>query len=150
MTTETYRASAFLEAAARLNLPVAVGSEQAQPLAHLNPGGHLAVDFHDLEGATDRIVQFASEFPIGAILSTDDDGVVLAAMASDALGLTHNPLLAVRAARDKYQTRRALAAAGIRSPQFERYSVDDDPAQIAHSVRYPCVVKPLALAASRG
>lgn len=150
MATQTYRASAFLEAAARLSIPVAVGSEQPQPLAHLNPGGHLGVDFHDLEAATDRIVEFAAKYQLDAILSTDDDGVILAAMASDALGLSHNPLLAVRVARDKYQTRQALAAAGMRTPEFRRFSVDDDPEQAARQVSFPCVVKPLALAASRG
>ncbi|MGH2620251.1 MAG: ATP-grasp domain-containing protein [Anaerolineales bacterium] len=150
MATQTYRASAFLEAASRLEVPVAVGSEQPQPLAHLNPGGHLTVDFHDLEGATDRIVEFAANYPLEAILSTDDDGVVLAAMASDALGLSHNPLLAVRVARDKYQTRQALAAAGMRTPTFQRFSIDADPREAARQVSFPCVVKPLSLAASRG
>lgn len=150
MATQTYRASAFLEAATRLDLTVAVGSEETQVLAHLNPSGNLQVDFHDLEGATDQIVEFASQYPLKAIVSTDDDGVVLAAMASDALGLLHNPLVAVRAARDKYQTRQALAAAGIRTPEYHRFSVDDDPSEIAKQVSYPCVVKPLALAASRG
>ena len=150
MVTQTYRASAFLEAASRLNLPVAVGSEETQVLAHLNPGGHLQVDFHDLEGATDQIVEFAQEYPLDAIVSTDDDGVVLAAMASDALGLSHSPVLAVRAARDKYQTRQALTAAGMRTPEYQRFSVDDDPGEVAQRVSYPCVVKPLALAASRG
>ena len=150
MATQTYRASAFLEAASRLDLTVAVGSEEAPVLGHLNPSGNLQVDFHDLEGATDQIVEFASEYPLKAIVSTDDDGVVLAAMASDALGLSHNPLVAVRAARDKYQTRQALAAAGMRVPNYHRFSIDDDPADIAQHVSYPCVVKPLALAASRG
>jgi biotin carboxylase len=150
MATQTYRASAFLEAASRLDLTVAVGSEETPVLGHLNPSGNLQVDFHDLEGATDQIVEFASEYPLKAIVSTDDDGVVLAAMASDALGLSHNPLVAVRAARDKYQTRKALAAAGMLTPQFERYSIADDPTEVAKQVNYPCVVKPLALAASRG
>jgi biotin carboxylase len=133
-----------------MDLTVAVGSEETQVLAHLNPSGNLQVDFHDLEGATDRIVEFASEYPIKAIVSTDDDGVLLAAMASDALGLSHNPLVAVRAARDKYQTRQALAGAGMRTPKYKRFSVDDDPGEVAKQVSYPCVVKPLALAASRG
>ncbi len=150
MATQTYRASAFLEAATRLDMPIAVGSEQDQPLAHLNPSGNLKVDFHDLEGATDQIVEFAQEYPLDAIVSTDDEGVVLAAMASDALGLSHNPLVAVRAARDKYQTRQALTAAGMRTPEYQRFSVEDDPGEVAQRVSYPCVVKPLALAASRG
>jgi len=150
MATQTYRAGAFLEAASRLELPVAVGSEEVQPLAHLNPAGHLTIDFHDLEGATDRIVEFATKYPLDAILSPDDDGVLLAAMASEALGLSHTPLLAVRVARDKFQTRQALAAAGMRTPEFRRFSIEADPTQVAQQVKFPCVVKPLALAASRG
>ena len=150
MATHTYRAGAFLEAATRLGLAVAVGSEEAHTLTHLNPAGHLAVDLHDLEGATDRIVEFAADHPLDAIVSTDDEGVVLASMASEALGLTHNPLVSVKTARDKYQTRQALAGAGMRTPEFRRFSIEDDPAKVARQVGYPCVVKPLALAASRG
>ena len=150
MATQTYRANAFLEAASRLEVTVAVGSEETPVLGHLNPSGNLQVDFHDLEGATDQIVEFAKEYPLKAIVSTDDDGVVLAAMASDALGLAHNPLVAVRAARDKFQTRQALSTAGMRTPDYRRFSVDDDPVEIAQQLNYPSVVKPLALAASRG
>jgi biotin carboxylase len=150
MATHTYRAGAFLEAASRLGLAVAVGSEEAHTLTHLNPAGHLAVDFHDLEGATDRIVEFAADHPLDAIVSTDDEGVVLASMAAEALGLSHNLLVSVKTARDKYQTRQALAGAGMRTPEFRRFSIEDDPAKAARQVGYPCVVKPLALAASRG
>jgi hypothetical protein len=63
MATHTYRAGAFLEAATRLGLAVAVGSEEAHTLTHLNPAGHLAVDFNDLEGATDRRIRRRA--PIG-------------------------------------------------------------------------------------
>ena len=150
MSTHTYRASAFLEAAARLGISVVVGTEQEQALAQINPAGHLVVDFHDLEGATDQIVEFASKYPPAAIVSTDDDGVVLAAMASDALALSHNPVIGVRAARDKYRTRQALARAGMRTPEYWRFSIEDDPGDAAQAVSYPCVVKPLALSASRG
>ncbi|MFQ5942310.1 MAG: ATP-grasp domain-containing protein [Anaerolineales bacterium] len=150
MATKTYRAGAFLEAATQLEIPVSVGTEEAHLLAHLNPSGNLKVDFHDLEGSTDRIVEFAAEYPLKAIISTDDDGVVLAAMASDALGLSHSSLVAVRAARDKYQTRQALSAAGMRTPEYQRFTVEDEPGAVAEKLSYPCVVKPLALAASRG
>jgi biotin carboxylase len=38
----------------------------------------------------------------------------------------------------------------MRTPEYQRFSVDDDPGDVAQQVSYPCVVKPLALAASRG
>ena len=150
MATKTYRAGAFMEAASQMGIPVSVGSEEAHVLSEVNPEGNLQIDFHDLEGSTDKIVEFASKYPLKAIVSTDDEGVVLAAMAADALGLSHSPVGAVRAARDKYATRQALAGAGLPVPEYEMVSVEDDPGELSQRIIYPCVVKPLALAASRG
>ena len=136
MSTKTYRAGAFLDAAARLDIPVTVGSEETHVFADSNPSGHLTLDFHDLEQATSDIVEFAGQYSIDAIISTDDEGLVLAAMASDALGLSHNMLGAVATARNKYI--------------FWRFAFDTNPIEAAKQVSYPCVVKPLALSASRG
>jgi biotin carboxylase len=57
---------------------------------------------------------------------------------------------AVRAARDKRRTRAVLCAAGLPAPAFRTVSLADDPARVASEVDYPCVLKPVALAASRG
>jgi len=76
--------------------------------------------------------------------------VILAAMAARALGLPHNPVEAVRSARDKHRTRETLAKGGLLTPPFARFSIDDDPDEAAHAVVYPCVLKPLSLSASRG
>ena len=78
------------------------------------------------------------------------DGVILAAMASAALGLPHNPVAAVAAARNKYRMRQVLSETGIPCPRFWRFPIDDDPAAMARRVEYPCVIKPLSLSASRG
>jgi formate-dependent phosphoribosylglycinamide formyltransferase (GAR transformylase) len=150
MTTTTYRAHAFLEAAARLGIPVVVGSERAQALAAVNPGGHITLDFTAPEEASRTIVEFAKAHPIGGVVAADDDGVMLAATAAAALGLPHNPLEAVAAARNKYRMRQILSESGIRSPRFWSFAIDQDPAEMARQVEYPCVVKPLALSASRG
>ncbi|MGH8060254.1 MAG: ATP-grasp domain-containing protein, partial [Candidatus Entotheonellia bacterium] len=101
MTTTTYRANAFLEAARRLDVPVVVGSERAQALAAANPAGHLTLDFLGPEVATGQIVAFANEYPLSAIIAADDEGVVLASMDSAVLGLPHNPVDSVAAARNK-------------------------------------------------
>jgi biotin carboxylase len=150
MTTKTYRAGAFLDATAGLDVHVTVGSEEAHVFIDSNPSGHLTLDFHDLEQATSDIVEFAGQYPIDAIISTDDEGLVLAAMASDALGLSHNRLGAVATARNKYETRVVLSGAGLLTPTFWRFSFDANPIEAAKQVSYPCVVKPLALSASRG
>jgi biotin carboxylase len=46
--------------------------------------------------------------------------------------------------------RRLFAAAGVASPQFRVYEASDDPAPIAPTLSYPCVVKPTLLSGSRG
>ena len=64
-------------------------------------------------------------------MAVDDDGTLLAALAAKALGLPHNPLAAVAAARNKHRLRLKVAAAGLLSPKFERLSVEDDPVNAA-------------------
>jgi D-alanine-D-alanine ligase-like ATP-grasp enzyme len=150
MTTTTYRAQAFLDAARRLDVPVTVGSERSQALAAVNPAGHLTLDFAAPEKARRAIVEFAKAYPIDGVVAADDDGVILAAMASAALGLPHNPVAAVAAARNKYRMRQILSETGIPCPRFWRFPIGDDPAMMARRVEYPCVVKPLSLSASRG
>jgi biotin carboxylase len=113
-------------------------------------GGCLTVNFLAPEEGTRTIVEFAEQYPIRAVLAADDDGVILAAAASAALGVSHNPVHAVSAARDKYRTRAILAEAGMPSPRFQRVSIDADPGEVASRVTFPCVIKPLSLSASRG
>lgn len=150
MTTTTYRAAAFLEAAARLGVPVTVGSERPQALQAANPAGHLTLDFRDRAKATRTVLEFAERHPIGAVLAADDEGVILAAAAAEALRLPHNPVPAVRAARDKHRTREMLAEAGLNCPWYLRVPADRAPAELARQVSFPCVVKPVSLSASRG
>jgi len=150
MATKTYRAASFMTAAARLDLSVAVGSDRTQALASANPEGHLTLDFDRPEAAAEKIVRFAREVPVHAILAADDDGVIPAALASAELGLAYNPVAAVRAARDKGMMREVLAAAGLPGPEFRSLSVKDDAEAIATGIFYPCVLKPRSLAASRG
>ena len=150
MTTATYRASAFLEAARRLDVPVVVGSDREQALAAASPAGHLMLDFLVPEKATGAIVEFAKHYPIRAVVSADDDGAILAAMAAAVLGLPHNAVDAVVAARNKHRMREVLAAAGVPSPRSELVSIDEEPHDVARRVVFPCVVKPLFLSASRG
>lgn len=150
MTTTTYRAGQFLEAARRLGVPVVVGSDREQALAAANPAGHVTLDFLSPEKATDAIVEFAKQYPVRGVVAADDDGAILAVMAAAALGLPHNDVEAVSAARNKHRMREVLAAAGIPSPRSALVSIDEDPHDVARRMSFPCVVKPLFLSASRG
>ena len=150
MKTHTYRAGAFLEAAESLHLQVAIGSETEHVLSRLTPGSHLQLDFQDPEAATDAIVNFADHTPVQGIIAPEDDGAILAAMASDSLGLSADRLPGVAAARNKFLMRQVLADGGLPTPWFQRFPVDSDPAAVSGRVPYPCVVKPLSLSGSRG
>jgi biotin carboxylase len=150
LPTRTYRASDFIAAAAHLQVEVVVGSDRKQALADITPGHHLLLDFLNVQEATRAIVGFAEAYPLDAIVSVDDDTIVLGATASQALSLPHNPVASVLATRNKHRLRLILAQAGLLSPPFSLFSIDADPAAAARQVSFPCVVKPLCLSASRG
>lgn len=150
MTTRTYKAEAFLAAARRLGLDVVVGSDRVQALSHLNPGGNLALPFHDPAAAVRALVRFASAQPIDAVLAADDDGALLAAASGGALGLAHNPIASVRVATDKLATRQALQTAGLRVPRFWSVARTQPARAAAAMAEYPCVLKPRQLSGSRG
>ena len=150
LPTKTYRAEAFLSAASQLGVTVAIGSDQPQTLSELSPRKSFVIDFSKPEKATKTIVTFAQAHPIDAIVGVDDDTIVLVSMAAKALSLPHNSVESARTTRSKYQMRKVLAAADIPSPRFELVSINADPAKIAKHAKFPCVLKPLSLSASRG
>lgn len=146
----TYRTSAFLDAATRLNLDVVIGCDESQALAPLTPGTSLALDFRDPGNAVAQIVQMAGESPFHAVIGVDDKTLILAAMANHALALPHNSVESVKATRNKYLMRKALRGGNIHSPHFELLSIEENPQEYGARVAYPCVLKPTFLSASRG
>jgi biotin carboxylase len=150
VTSASYRAGAFLAAAREIGLAVTVGTDRRQVLADAHPEGNLTLDFDDPPRMVEEILAFAEDVPIDAVVATDDAGAVPAAMAGAALGLRHAPVEAVLACRDKFLMRVALERAGLPGPRFERIALGTDPAAAAARAPYPCVLKPLALAGSRG
>lgn len=150
MSTTTYRAHDFLAAARRLGIDAVIGSDQQQVLAALTPGRTLTLDFLQPAENVEKVVAFAAQHPLDAIVAVDDDGALLAAMAAEMLHLPHNAADAVAAARNKYLTRQLLAQSELPQPAFACYPIDADPATVARNTRFPCVVKPLFLSASRG
>jgi biotin carboxylase len=146
----TYRAEAFLEAAGRLGLDVTVASDAAHPQASLPSPAFLAMDFREPGQAASVAAAFAATVPISAAVGVDDVTAVVAAACAKALGLPHNPLESVAAARNKYRMRERLQASGLPVPRFARYSMDDDPERLAGRIPFPCVLKPLVLSASCG
>ncbi len=149
MKNSTYRAEAFMTAAQDLGIEVVHGLDIAPELAQ-HWQTHLPLQFDEPEQAAQTIVEFARKKPVQAVLSIDDSATVIAALASERLGLVHNDSRSALAARNKYRMRQLMAKAGVPTPTFRLYDSDDDPGRINHQVDYPCVVKPLLLSGSRG
>lgn len=150
LPTTTYKTPDFLAAARKLQVDVTVASEEPSTLESVNPGGLLTLDFRDPEECARRAAQFARTYPVNAVVGVDEDTVVTAAVIARALGLPHNPVHATVAARHKATMRQLLAEAAVPSPGHRVFDRDADPRQAAKQVRFPCVLKPTFLAASRG
>ncbi len=150
LPTATYRTTAFLAAARRLAVDLTVASELPSTFQQSQPDRLLTLDFSAPERAATQARAFAARFPVHGVVAVDDDTAVVAAAVAAALGLRGNSVAAALAARDKHRQRELLAGAGVPVPRFAVYRAADDPAQVAGAVRYPSVLKPLRLAASRG
>ncbi len=150
LPTTTYRTEAFVEAATKLGVELVCASERPSTLEHLAPDALVTLDFADLAASAETIARLAARRPIDAVVPVDDLTTIVAAAISQRLGLKANSLPAVATARDKHAMRRCLAAAGVPVPRFRLVRLADDPAASAGNVEYPCVLKPLALSASRG
>lgn len=127
-----------------------VASDFPSTFENANPDALTTFDFTDPARAAHQAGAFHARSPVHAVVGVDDDTAVLAAMIASALGLPANPVAATEAARDKHLQRELLARAGVPIPAFALHRIADDPASLAAEVRYPCVLKPLRLAASRG
>ena len=150
LPTASYRTTAFVEAARRLDVALTVASERPSTFQSTRPDALLTLDFASVPRTVEQALVFHRESPVTAALGVDDDTVILATAINLALGRATNPLPAVEAARDKFLQREAMRAAGVPVPDFALHDVALDPAALAPSAPYPCVLKPLRLAASRG
>jgi biotin carboxylase len=146
--TTSYRVGDFLDAAHGLGAEVAVASELPQVLE--SHGSTVSVDFRDLDQGVRQIVAYAGRYPLAAIVATDEETTLLAALASRELGLAHNTPESVEAAGNKFRFRTVLANSGLKAPGFSLLSTADDPERLADGAVYPGVLKPLAMSASRG
>jgi biotin carboxylase len=154
LPTETYRATAFLRAAEELELEIVVASNEAPTLAALMEGRVLTLDLGQPIESAERAVEFARRWPIDAVVGVDESSVVTAAVVAGRLGTPRrNPVYAVQRTRDKRLLRTCLTGCGLTQPRFAEITVDagDITLDSAISVAgFPCVIKPVDLAASRG
>jgi biotin carboxylase len=149
-TTTGYNAKDFVEAAEKLGVEVVVGTDRCHVLDDPWQDAAIPLRFSKPAKSSETICHYARKQPIDGIVAIGDKPTVTAALASRALGLPGNPPRAVAACRNKFQARRLLKKANVPVPNFRCHSIHENPRALASSVRFPCVLKPLALSASQG
>jgi biotin carboxylase len=150
LPSETYRAADFLAAASRLGVEVVVGCERRQAMAGSMGDRAVVVPLNAIERAVSTIVALHARTPLDAVLAVDDQGLMVAAAASERLGMAHNPPEAAAATRDKAALRALLAASSVPQPDYRVVSPGDQVAEAATEIGYPCVVKPVSRSGSQG
>jgi biotin carboxylase len=152
LPTGTYRAEEYLAAARRLGVEVVTASERPQALAGQMGDRFLHLPLDDPARAAEVVVERAARLPIDAVVAVDDEGLLVAALASERLGLRHSPPAAVRLTRDKAAMRRCFEAAGVPQPRFSVVEPGEPTgaARAAQQLGCPVVVKPCSLSGSRG
>lgn len=153
-TTTGYQAGAYAEAAEKLGLKVTFGTDRCHVLEDPWRDGALALRFEDPAEAARVIVANAQSNPIHGVVAVGDRPTRTAARAAQALGLPYHAPAGADACRDKFLSRQRLRASGLNVPDFARFSLAADERKLITSdsppIKFPCVLKPLALAASRG
>jgi len=150
LPTRTYRTEDFIDAAHTLGVDLVCASEKPSTLEALAPDSLLTLDFADAAEAAARVAEWSAGRPLAAVVGVDDVTAAAAAAIAERLGLRASAPAAVAAARDKFQMRQCLAAAGLPVPRFRRIALGENPVLAARGVAFPCVLKPLSLSASRG
>ena len=145
----SYRVHAYLDAARDLDIAMLVAGEGKHALIPEFRDG-LRIDLSDPDDAIRQVLRVHRDRPVAGVVATDDGTVEIANRAAAALGLAHNAPSAARIARRKDLARTALAEAGLPVPAVRRVDLRRPLAPQIAGTEFPCVVKPLALSASRG
>jgi biotin carboxylase len=149
-TTTGYQTRMFGEAAERLGVELVFATDRCDVLEDPWHDRAIPVRFHDEDASVKAILEQALSSPIDGILVVGDRPTVIAAMAAQELGLPGHQPPAALASRNKLLTRERLRDCDLKVPWFFPTSVTADPAALAGMIEYPCVLKPIALSASRG
>jgi biotin carboxylase len=145
-----YQARAFADAARRLGVEVAFGTDRCHQLDDPWQDAALPLHFERPAEAAAEIARSAASAPVHAILALGDRPLAAAAHAARSLGLPYNSPEAVETARNKLRQRQALSAARVPVPQFFSFTLAENVEQVLPRVQFPCVVKPLMLSMSQG
>jgi biotin carboxylase len=145
-----YQTRSFAEAARGLGVAVTFASDRCSRLEDPWSDGAIAVRFDRPEEAARRIVAESLTRPVDGLIALGDRPTATAAYAACALGIVYNRPEAVENCRSKLRQREVLRDAGLPVPGFFSFRLDKRLERVLPRVQFPCVVKPLRLAASQG
>lgn len=145
-----YQTRRFADAAASLAVEVQFATDRCHKLEDPWGDGALPLNFAAPREAAEEIVRQAKSNPPEAILALGDRPTATAAHAARALGIAGNDPLAVERSRNKLAQREALRDAGLPVPHFFSFAFTEVIPAVLPRVKFPCVIKPLSLAASQG
>ena len=109
----------------------------------------ITVDFDQPEQAFRDIVSALKTIDVACVLATDDSCVEICSHVAEYLDLPQNSARAALLTKRKDLAREALSSAGCNTPDCQVLNIAEID-RSSPSVEYPVVIKPLALAASRG
>ncbi len=144
----SYRTGAYVSAAKSLSIPLVIASWGDSDLSV--PGAGVRIDSSSEEAALAEIRKAAEQNRFAAVLATDDSTVHLCQKASHMLWLPTNSIEAVSASTNKLRFREYSRSAGFLTPEFRMISLVGSRHLENETIRFPCVVKPVGLSASRG
>jgi biotin carboxylase len=147
--TTGYQTRLFAEAARRLGVECVLATDRCRSLEDPWWDGAIPVRF-DVPSEAARLAARFGRGWFDGVVAVGDRPAVLAAEVAERLGLPFHRAAAARACGDKHQARRLLERAGLPVPGYRRIALAARPEAVAPEIRYPCVLKPLGLSASRG
>jgi len=145
--TTGYQTRAFAEAAARVGYELVLATDRCHVLD--DPWGDRAIPLR-FEDPVQAAVKLAAEAHVDGIVAVGDRPAYIAALAAEHLGIPYNSADAVLASKDKFLARERFRAGGLLVPEFRRVAIAESAESAARDTKYPCVLKPLGLSASRG
>ncbi|HZH41131.1 MAG TPA: hypothetical protein VFD85_08980, partial [Gemmatimonadales bacterium] len=142
LPSTSYRTSAFIAAARRIDLDLTVASDFPSTFEPAQPDALVTFDFTNPLVAADQARTFHARHPVHAVVGMDDDTAVLAATIAPVLGLPANPVAATEAARDKHRQRELFARRGFPFPPSPATGSRTTPSRSRGACRTPASSSP--------
>jgi biotin carboxylase len=147
--TTGYQTRVFEEAARSLGLEPVMATDRCRHLDDPWGDGASAVRFHQPDAGLETLARL--DPPPDGVIAAGDKPAELAALVAQHFGLPYHSPAAVALCRNKHLMRERFDAAGLLVPEHFLLPVRNAMlGEAIRSVRFPCVLKPLGLSASRG